>query len=154
MTDAIPRVDFYVHDSDAFEALAATACRLVDKAWQQAPGRHIVIRVEDDDQAQRLDDLLWTFRDRAFLPHAVATAGNTDESCPVLICTALVETPASHRNLLVNLAAAMAPDAVRYARVAELVDASPARRQAGRTRFRQWRELRVEPQTHRLAPVP
>jgi DNA polymerase-3 subunit chi len=148
------RVDFYVHATQSVDALVGTACRIADKAWQQRAGRRVVIRVADENTAGALDNQLWSFRDRAFIPHAVATADILPEDYPVLICLVDRPAPSSHRDLLINMAPTMPDIDEAYERVAELVDAEPARRQAGRERFRQWRERGVSPQTHQLDCAP
>ena len=40
----------------------------------------------DGDEARQLDDLLWTFRDRSFVPHEIVMPGRTS-TVRVLICT-------------------------------------------------------------------
>jgi DNA polymerase-3 subunit chi len=98
MASNLPRVDFYVHSSSTFEPLAATACRLTDKAWQQKASRRMVIRVDDTHQATLLDELLWTFRDGAFLPHARLTDATDPAAYPILIAGSDQALPSSHRD--------------------------------------------------------
>jgi len=42
------------------------------------------------------------------------------------------------------------PAAQAATRVIEIIDADPARRQAGRERFKQYRALGIEPATHNI----
>ena len=51
---------------------------------------------------------------------------------------------------IVNLAAAAPPGVERAQRVIEIIDAEPARRQAGRERFKQYRAMGIEPTTHKV----
>jgi DNA polymerase-3 subunit chi len=53
-------------------------------------------------------------------------------------------------DVLVNLAADVPPCAGVAQRVAEFIDGDPARRQAGRTRFRAYKERGLQPATHNL----
>jgi DNA polymerase-3 subunit chi len=137
------RVDFYVLPTDSPRERALFACRLVEKAF--GLGHSIWIETGTDDEARALDELLWTFHDRAFVPHARA-AGGADE--PVLIGAG--ETPAAPRDLLVNLAAGVPPWIDGFARVAEVVDDAAERKAAGRERFRAYRERGFALETHKL----
>ncbi|WP_010597530.1 DNA polymerase III subunit chi [Rickettsiella massiliensis] len=62
-----PTIDFYVLNTIQRDTMYRFLCRLVDKAWQQPHSVHI--HVSSNEEAQRLDDLLWTFRDISFIPH-------------------------------------------------------------------------------------
>jgi DNA polymerase-3 subunit chi len=53
-------------------------------------------------------------------------------------------------DLLVNLGAEVPACYASYARVAEFVDAEPARRDAGRRRFALYRDAGLTPETHRV----
>ena len=51
------RVDFYVASDEA----ARVACRLAEKAWKL--GHKVYVHASDPTEAQKLDELRWTFRD-------------------------------------------------------------------------------------------
>ena len=46
-----------------------TACRLAEKACDQ--GLRVAVRTAGPAQTAELDDLMWTFSDRSFVPHGV-----------------------------------------------------------------------------------
>ena len=56
-------------------------------AFHQGQGRRVMILARDQDQAQELDRLLWTFDQGSFLPHALA-GGPDQENEPVLVACA------------------------------------------------------------------
>ena len=58
-------------------------------------------------------------------------------------------TPEMARSAAVS-AAEPPPAAASVERIAEIIDAEPARREAGRARFRAYRQLGCEPVTHTL----
>jgi len=61
------------------------ACEIAEDNYVQ--GRKLQITAYDLEQAERLDDLLWTFKPDSFLPHALLI-GSLDESPhPVVITT-------------------------------------------------------------------
>ena len=72
----------------------------------------------------------------------------TDET-PVLLSAAGV--PATAPQLIVNLSAGLPGGLEQALRIVEIIDADPARRQAGRARFKQYRERGIEPVTHQGA---
>lgn len=143
----MPRIDFYVLAASGPEVRERFACRLAEKAVDL--GHAVFVRTDSAGQAQELDRLMWTFSDRSFLPHELATGGDfAPARAPVLIGTGTA--PAAHRELLVNLTTTMPADLADFERVAEIVDEDPERRRLARTRFKQYREQGFEPETHTL----
>ena len=63
------QVDFYILDSDSDDARLLLACKIVDKAMQL--DHHVYIHSTSDDEARKLDELLWTFSQGSFIPHLV-----------------------------------------------------------------------------------
>jgi DNA polymerase-3 subunit chi len=149
---AAPKVDFYVLGGSDGEARLRFACRLVEKAWLK---RHRVrVQLAPGGELEAFDRMLWTFSDRAFVPHR--RAGATDDAPatappPVVISDSAVADDADG-DVLVNLAAAVPPG--EWARVAEVVDGDAERRRLGRERFRAWRERGIEPATHEMRSEP
>ncbi|MBT8131776.1 MAG: DNA polymerase III subunit chi, partial [Gammaproteobacteria bacterium] len=70
------QIDFYILQDKGSALLGRFACRLVDKAWQRGLRCHI--NVESQDQAALIDDMLWTFRDISFLPHATSVTDSKE----------------------------------------------------------------------------
>ena len=138
------RADFYVLEgSDARERLKF-ACRVIDKAF--GAEQHVLVWLDDAAALQSFDDLLWTFAQDSFVPHEPVGAESTWEDSPVLLsCSA---APPAGVDVLINLSGAVPPAAQGAARVIEIIDGDPTRRQAGRERFKHYRALGVEPATH------
>jgi DNA polymerase-3 subunit chi len=142
-----PQVDFYVLPGDDPTARLRFACRLVEKAWLK---RHRVrVQFEPGGELEAFDRMLWTFSDRAFVPHR--RAGSVEDApapAPAAVVMAdSAEADAADGDVLVNLAAAQ-PATGNWARIAEVIDADAVRRSKGRERFRAYREQGLEPQTH------
>ena len=91
--------------------------------------------------------MLWTFRPGSFIPHEISTQA-PPSAAPVTISHD-TETEISG-DLLINLADAIPPFFDRFARVAEIIDASAECRQRGRERYAFYRENGYEPTTHKL----
>ena len=143
------QVDFYVRRETSLDALESFACRLVETVWQR--GHAVLVLAASDIAAQRLDDLLWTFREESFVPHRrVGSDGpvaSEPASEPVIVSTPGVW--ASELDVLINLTASVPAEASRAARIAEIVPASGAGRDAGRERYREYRNRGFELRTHR-----
>ena len=136
-------VDFYVLADAASERREQLACRVTEKACEL--GHRVYINAEDTTQAERLDALLWTFRVEAFLPHDRI---ETNPEAPVVIATGT--EPADLRYLLLNLAPSVPAFFSRFERVAEIINDDPAVRDAGRERFRFYRDRGYSLRTHKL----
>ncbi len=137
------RVDFYVLKSAAARQLWAFACRLIEKAYLR--DLSIVVVSDTPADAQSLDDLLWTFNERSFVPHRL-WAGVPDPDTRIYLTADAAALPPA--DLLVNLAARLPPDWERYTRIAEIIDADEERRRLGRERFKTYRDLQVPLETH------
>jgi DNA polymerase-3 subunit chi len=139
------RADFYVLAQPSPEARLRLACRVAEKAYLAGLG--VLIWHTDRAELERLDALLWTFNDTSFVPHAWLGAA---AGAPVqLSAGAAAGGPI---DMLINLEASADPPACsgQAARIAEIIDGEPARRDAARARFRAYRERGYELQTHNL----
>jgi DNA polymerase-3 subunit chi len=139
------RVDFYVTQSDAPRERLRIACRVVEKAFQA--GNTVLVWHTDVDELRDFDELLWTFADGSFVPHEAITAAGF-AAAPVLLTSS--PTPPGGCDVLVNLAADVPACVAEARRVAEFIDGDPARRQAGRARFRTYKDRGWSPTTHNL----
>ncbi len=143
-----PRVDFYVLEGADDRARLVYACRLVEKAFQQQ--NTVCVTLDTPAAAEAFDNLLWTYADHSFVPHALAVdAAASAGPAPLTPVHVGCGVPVA-ADLLVNLGQEVPAFYDRYARVADFVDAQPARRDAGRRRFAQYRDRGHTPQTHKV----
>jgi len=140
----VSRVDFYILSDESPDARLRYACRLAERAVDQ--GCHVYIQSVD---VQKLDDMLWTFNDRSFLPHEIYT-GQPAAHARVKIMLGADPGPESHRDLLINLMDTMPPQVEPYARIAEIVDTDPERKRSARERYKQYRERGCTLESHNL----
>jgi DNA polymerase-3 subunit chi len=138
------RVDFYVLEELAPEAVERFICRLVGRAWRE--GNEVFVQVADRPQAERIDDLLWTFQDISFVPHGIC--GETEGDPPVRI--GLPGAAPHTADLLVNLGEEVPPRFAEFERVLELVPPEPARRDLARARYRYYQERGYPLNTHHI----
>jgi DNA polymerase-3 subunit chi len=139
------RVDFYVLPSTGSKHRWTFACRLAEKAYLRE--LEVVLVSETPEDAAALDELLWTFNERSFVPHDVCRTG---EPCgaPVKLTSDLSAVDTA--DLLVNLSGRLPVGWERFARIAEIIDSDAELRRRGRDRFKAYRDLRVTVETHRL----
>ncbi len=137
-------IAFYVLDDPSEREVLTLACRVVDKAFRS--GRRVFVRAADAEQARALDDLLWTFSQGSFVPHSTDEAA-ADE--PVIIGHRL-PLAGDRWDTIVNLHSEPLPAAFHHLKIADIIGAGDRGRREARQRFRHYRDLGVEPQTHRL----
>ena len=140
----MPRIDFYVLPDAKPKGRQLLACRLTEKALAQ--GHKVFIHTGSPEQSALLDELLWTYKDISFVPHAVdrLRAGE-----PVLVSHTMDRVP-EQMSVLINLGDDVPGDYERFERVTELIDQSDDIKLEGRNRFRRYRERGYTPQTHNL----
>jgi len=128
------QVSFY---SDAADPLHY-ACRLIRRAL--ASGKPVGVCVPAT-QAARLDGLLWSFDATEFIPHR-RWDGQDSHRPPAPGEVLLVDDAAQlpHRGLLLNLGDEMPSEALHFERVLEVVGTDPQQVQAGRVRYRHYKQ--------------
>lgn len=141
------RVDFYILKDTTDAARLRIAARIAEKAMLQ--DQHVYINTNDAAETSRLDELLWTFSQGSFVPHRVVEAAPSDRAAePVLIGTSVaIDEPCE---VLINLGNEVPEFFSRYDRVAEIVDADAGRRDAGRARYKYYRDRGYELNNHEI----
>ena len=137
------RVDFYVLKTATVKQRWNFACRLTEKAYLH--DLRVVVLSDTAADTDAIDEMLWTFNERSFVPHAVLRDGSSDPA-PVQLTPDLA--PVENADLLVNLSGRMPPGLERFTRVAEIIDADDERRRLGRERFKAYRDLKLPLETH------
>jgi DNA polymerase-3 subunit chi len=139
------RVDFYVLSQSGEQARRLFACKLAEKAYRLENTVHIITASRTD--AERLNELLWTFRDGSFVPHHIVTATGNPESPISIGCDSDAVEP---RDLLINLCDEVPATAESFPRVAELVSSDQDSKQRSRTRYSHYRDQGHKLNTHKL----
>ncbi|MDQ3618439.1 MAG: DNA polymerase III subunit chi [Pseudomonadota bacterium] len=130
----MPQADFYLIQKPRFrEEPLLLVCELARKAHDK--GLPTLVLARDTEQAEQLDDLLWSFDPDAFIPHQIAGADIEEEEAEVLIVAPDTEAPM--RPLVINLRDAAVDGG--FERVLEVVPADEAARTGSRERWKQYR---------------
>ena len=137
------RVDFYIlqgtKTQDRF------ACDIAGKAWQN--GNNVYIHTASRDAAMTLDDLLWTFNDISFIPHAVIEAGSQPD-VPVMI--GWNGDPPGNSTVMINLTGDIPAFAGKFAIIVEVVAGSDEEKDLARQRYRGYRDGGHEMYNHTI----
>jgi DNA polymerase-3 subunit chi len=139
------RVDFYVLSEGGGDARLRCACRLAENAVDQ--GQRVYLQTSTTSDAQRLDELLWTFSDRSFLAHEIGAVPSHPQ---VKVLLGEVEAPVTHRELLINLTDRLPANLDGFGHIIEIVDVDPERKRLSRERYKQYRERGCTLDTHNL----
>ena len=135
-------IDFYFNAEDRLQV----ACRIAGKAASQK--KRLLIYAPGGDVAQRIDRMLWTWPAIGFIPHCLADDALAPET-PVLISEEAVAD--STCEVLLNLSPDCPPHFERFNRLLEIVSQEEDDRQAGRARFKFYRDRGYAIQSHDLA---
>lgn len=139
-------IDFYVLNTTQRDTVYRFLCRLVDKAWQQPHSVHI--HVSSNEEAQRLDDLLWTFRDISFIPHQWMQTPDSPITTPVTIATEKL----THwvPGILFNFHPEIPDFFTLCSRVIEIVSDEPVDKARGREKYKHYKTQDYPITTHTI----
>ncbi|MBI5331147.1 MAG: DNA polymerase III subunit chi [Betaproteobacteria bacterium] len=136
------RITFYFNAPDKGDA----ARKLAAKAHQA--GQQALVYTPDPAQAQALDVAFWTSQQLSFLPH-VRCGHPLARQTPILIGAQADEL--ARADVLINLADEPPAFFGRFERMLEVVSTDPADRDRARARFKHFRDLGYNLETHDLA---
>lgn len=138
------RVSFYILKGNKEHDRQVFACRLAEKAYYQ--GHQIYIHTEDAEQAQQINQTLWSFRADSFVPHQLVD--DQDNSCPIVI--GHDTSPPRLMDLLINLGSKQPPFFSQFERVAEFVNDDENNKLIGRERYRFYQQRGYELDTYNI----
>ncbi|HTV79452.1 MAG TPA: DNA polymerase III subunit chi [Steroidobacteraceae bacterium] len=141
-----PSVTFYVVADPSPTAQLSVACRIVEKAWKA--GSTVLVQHHDAAELARLDEMLWVGNEQNFIPHEIATTAPSITTTPVILNGGT--GPTAPVDVLINLTPQLPGRPELAGRIIEIIDTDPARRAAGRERFRAYRERGFALEKHDL----
>jgi DNA polymerase-3 subunit chi len=144
--DSALRVDFYVLEEASPAGRLKLACRVAEKAY--LAGQSVLVWHTDRSELATLDQMLWTFSDRSFVPHELLEHAGMPCEAPVRLVAG--GTPSDPVDIIINLALELPPFLQLTRRIAEVLDGEETRRHAGRVRFKAYRELGLTPAHHAI----
>lgn len=142
----MPRADFYIIPEPSLPP--RFVCQLAGRVREE--GYDLYIHAASKAEALTLDDLLWTFRDISFLPHALADEAEALD-CPIVIGWEGAEGPS--RQVLLNASGALPQSIAGYERVIDAAPADPKARDLARQRYKHYRDSGLEVRHHKIEPA-
>ncbi len=125
------KVDFYQLPADSQDERQLFACRLAEKAFRQ--GLDVYLHTGNQQQAEAMDELLWSFRSHSFLPHGLMTE-------PQAINIGFGNDPGGHHQLLINLSNTIPDFFSRFERVSEIIVDQEQLKVAGRQNYKFYKD--------------
>ncbi|HHF7375773.1 DNA polymerase III subunit chi [Legionella bozemanae] len=139
------RVDFYLLASDQNDARWLVACRLLEKAY--AKGHKVYVLCNNKQDAELLDELLWTFKEDSFIPHNLQGEGPEP---PPPIQIGYEREPRGFNDILLNLSNSIPSFYARFKRIMELVINVETEKEQSRAHYRDYRAKGCELHTHQI----
>lgn len=129
---------FYILQSQSLHDRYQFACKLIAKAYSLK--QYCYVYTDSIEQSQLLDKLLWTFKQTSFIPHQIYDEeyGTPDYKQTILIGTQAA--PKNWQTLIFNLSSKYPDDLTQTERVLEILDNNKPLKQAGRQRYRQYKQ--------------
>ncbi len=112
------QVDFHILQDTSVEARWLYVCRFIEKV--ERLGHSILVAVDTQEEAQELDDLLWSFKPESFIAHQII--GGDEEAKVEITYTA---NAGEHHDVLINLSSQIPEYFSRFARAVEIVIQEP-----------------------------
>lgn len=139
------KIDFYILSAPDAEARLAFVCRLVEMVYRKR-GHRIYIHAESRDQAEEIDERLWSDRTASFLPHNLVGDG-PHPAPPIQIGH---EQPGGHRDVLINLSQDIPAWFAQFERVAEVSAQDEPSLQVSREHYRHYKDRGFPLDTHKI----
>lgn len=141
-----PNVDFYLLNTPNQEDVYRFLCRLVDKAYQQQ--HKIYIQANSSEEGQRIDELLWTFRDISFIPHQLILEQQTDPMISVTIATGKPNQFVA--DILFNLTNTVPIYFPEFTRIIEIVSEEKENKNQSRKKYSFYKEQNCQLTMHHI----
>ena len=139
------RIDFYVLDSTGVSERLNFCCRLTEKAVKQ--GLKVLIWLENSEQEQEVDALLWQFKPESFIPHERIKSAELNPKSPVALSSAS-DLPTGGE-VLINMSTRTPATVDRFLRIAEIVNQEKKVLNSTRQHYSNYRDQGYKITTHR-----
>lgn len=133
--------------SDEHDMLIA-ACILCEKARIKQMRVHI--QCKNQHQAEQLDQLLWSFKPDAFLPHVIVTETQA-EAVDEAISIGWQSIPFNQSDVLINLTQQTIPEYARFIRLLEIVPADEDAKKASRLLYTEYKNIGYPLKKHNIS---
>ncbi|WP_374664500.1 DNA polymerase III subunit chi [Acinetobacter sp.] len=133
------KISFYLFEKSP-ERQVESACRLCRKILRQSA--RIWLWSNDAELRQQLDERLWSFDASSFIPHGIH-----QPDAPVCISEHL---PEQSDWIVFNFNDQALEQYSNFSHIIEIIENNEPAKIIGREKFKQYRQLGIEPQTFKL----
>jgi DNA polymerase-3 subunit chi len=123
-----------ITDEVAEHCLLYFACIQAAQYYRQQ--QRVLLLAETQQQAEQLDELLWSFEPDSFVAHSIGNENQGRAKSPVEIHWLL---PKQRFNVLINLTPTIPSSAAQFQQIIDIVPLDETRKQLARERFKQYR---------------
>jgi len=139
----LQQADFYIINANDVEARLRFACRLTETILAQGKALHI--HTETQQEAQWLDELLWSFKPESFIPHVIIPDPKSNEAPVHISYTACLPHTS---DVLLNLAKDLPECAQQFERLTEIATDDPKYLQPMRQHYAHLKSMGIPLNTH------
>jgi DNA polymerase III subunit chi len=129
------RVDFYVLTNSDPNQKLLTACRLIEKAYNN--GHRVFVYCDNQTQAHDVDELLWTYKEESFIPHNLQ--GEGPEPSPA-VQIGYDPKLCNYNDILINLSESIPVFFTQFKRTLEIVATDEAAKEISRQHYRYYKQ--------------
>jgi DNA polymerase-3 subunit chi len=140
-----PRIDFYLANSVATNAVMQIACKLIEKAY--ARGHKVFVYCSSQMEAHALDELLWTYKEDSFIPHNLQGEGPEP---PPPIQIGFSSIPNNFNDILLNLSQVIPEFSTNFRRILHIVGPDEQAKALSREHYKLYRSKQYPLFTHAI----
>lgn len=137
-----PKAVFYILKSEELKARNLYACRLIDKAYQNA--KSVYVYVASPEEAESFNTQLWTFHDISFVPHEIY---KPEIKAPVVIGW---EEPQANFDVLLNLTLNVPTFFTAFNHIIEVIPNISEIKAKGREKYKYYQGQKIKLETHEV----
>ena len=141
-------INFYVSNQNGFEHRMHIAYRLIAHALKRKLFIHI--HTDNERMSKQVDERLWTFDKKSFIPHCIVDASANEDRPNETITISHEYEPVANCDYLINLSSQRPGFFSRFTKLAEILDSSDEILAAGRKRYVFYRERGYTLDYHKL----
>lgn len=136
-------ITFYILQNQTAAGLFTFVCKFLEKIYKQ--NHTALVQLANNADAATLDQLLWTYDDNSFIPHALSHEPEA-KTAPIILGHG--EPHPHNHDVFVNLTADIFE--INSKRIVEIVPNQDPWLTQSRQKFVRYRELGFEIKTHKI----
>ncbi|MGH8595776.1 MAG: DNA polymerase III subunit chi [Gammaproteobacteria bacterium] len=143
LSDPMTNIEFYVLGDQARRQHDVFVCELIERAW--CAHKRVHLHCLDQDMLESMDEILWTFHDISFIPHAIL---GSPEAAMAPVTLGCVEPNVDAIDTLFNLHSEVPTFFSQFEQVIETTGHDEHTRSLARARYRYYKDRGYPLATH------